>query len=117
MSAPDRPAFYTDEHVPSAVAKELRRRDVDVLRCQEAEMMGADDLAHLTLAVEQGRVLITRDQDFLRLHAEWMAEGRAHAGIIFITAKSHEDIGAIVKKALFVSARAPEEVENLIFYV
>lgn len=80
MTAPPKPKFYTDAHVPSAVAKQLRRRDVafgeDIVRCQEVGMADAKDPDHLAFAVEHGRILVTRDKGFAALHKRWLAEGR-----------------------------------------
>lgn len=71
--------FYTDEHVPQAVVKGLRRRGVDVLTVQEARMLSASDEDHLALASSQGRVVFTQDDDFLRLHSK----GVKHCGIVY----------------------------------
>ncbi len=60
MSA--RVKFYLDEHVNPAVATGLRRRDVDVLTTQEADMLGASDEEHLALATSQNRVVFTQDE-------------------------------------------------------
>jgi predicted nuclease of predicted toxin-antitoxin system len=88
--------LYTDENVPLAVVEELRRRGVDVLRCQEAGMMGKGDAEHLRLAASQKRVILTFDQDFLRLNKEFNTTGESHAGIIFVTSV-HLSVGSIVK--------------------
>lgn len=58
-----------DEHVPKAVAEGLRRRGVDVVTVQEIGLQAADDQRHLERAAEEGRVVVTQDADFLRLHA------------------------------------------------
>ncbi|MBI4639239.1 MAG: DUF5615 family PIN-like protein [Candidatus Tectomicrobia bacterium] len=71
--------FYTDEHVPKAVVRGLRQRGVDVLTVPEAGMLGASDTEHLARAAEEGRVLFTQDEDFLRL----AAAGLSHAGIVY----------------------------------
>ena len=71
--------FYTDEPVPKAVIRGLRLRGVDVLTTSEAGMMGASDEEHLERATDENRVLITHDDDFLRLHAS----GIDHAGIVY----------------------------------
>lgn len=42
--------FYTDEHVGKAIAKGLRLRGIDVLTCQEADMISATDEEHLEFA-------------------------------------------------------------------
>ena len=65
----ERIKFYMDEHVPRAVTEGLRRRGVDVLTTQEADMVEADDEQHVALALRDGRVIVTQDADFLRLHA------------------------------------------------
>ncbi len=58
-----------DEHIPKAVTEGLRRRGVDVLSAQEAGMSGANDYDQLSLAKKEGRVIFTKDADFLRLHS------------------------------------------------
>jgi predicted nuclease of predicted toxin-antitoxin system len=73
--------FYTDEHVSKAVVMGLRRRGVDVLTVPEAGTLGASDEAHLRRAREEGRVIFTQDDDFLRL----AAAGADHAGIVYTT--------------------------------
>lgn len=75
----ERIKFYTDEHVPKAVARGLRERGVDVLTVAEVGMLGASDEEHLALARREERVLFTRDADFLRLHAA----GVRHARIVY----------------------------------
>ncbi len=89
--------FYTDENWPMSVVNQLRQRGIDVVRCQEVGLVGTlDDEVHLSFAAEQGRVVLTRDQDFLRLRANWMAEEQQHAGILFVNPGRHNDIGLIV---------------------
>ena len=70
--------YYTDEHVSKAVVRALRRRGVDVLTTPEAGMLNARDEDHMTRARDEGRVIFTQDDDFLRL-----AAGRVHAGIVY----------------------------------
>ncbi len=54
-------------------------------------MLGASDEEQLALAVSQGRVIITQDDDFLRLHAR----GINHKGIV--SASQQTSIGDIVR--------------------
>jgi predicted nuclease of predicted toxin-antitoxin system len=60
--------FLLDEHVAHAVALALRRRSVDVLTASTANLLGAPDDVYLAHAYATGRVLVTHDGDFLRLH-------------------------------------------------
>lgn len=65
----DRLKFYMDEHVPKAVTEGLRRRGVDVITVQELGLQAVEDARHLERAAQDGRVVVTQDADFLRLHA------------------------------------------------
>ncbi len=75
----DRIKFYLDEHIPKAVAEGLRRRGIDVTTVQDLGLQGAEDIRHLERATQDGRVIVTQDADFLRLHAA----GRPHHGIVY----------------------------------
>ena len=71
--------FYTDEHVARTVVIGLRLRGIDVKTVRQAGLLGADDEAHLDAARSEGRVMVTQDADFLRMHAR----SSAHSGIAF----------------------------------
>ena len=102
-----RVSFYLDEHVHKAVAAGLRRRDVDVLRAQEAGLLSADDREHIEAAAREGRVIFTQDTDFLRLHGA----GVAHCGIVY--APQHTPIGRILRGLMLIyDALAPEGMSN-----
>lgn len=75
----DRLTFYMDEHVSKAVTEGLRRRGVDVVTVQELGLQGATDIQHLKRASQEGRLIVTQDADFLRLHAA----GESHGGIVY----------------------------------
>ena len=68
--------IYTDEHISKAVIKGLRNRGIDVLTCKEAGHLAASDNVHLDFAFHEGRVILTKDIDFLKLHTK----GLKHAG-------------------------------------
>ena len=87
--------FYTDEHVSKAVVMGLRQRGVDVLTVPEAGTLGASDEAHLRRAQEEGRVIFTQDDDFLRL-----AVGADHTGIVYTTQES--TIGEIISGLMLI---------------
>lgn len=71
--------FYADEHIARLIVGSLRLRGIDVGTVTEAGLLGASDLEHLAFARREGRMIITRDADFLRL----AASGHPHAGIVF----------------------------------
>ena len=77
---PERPRFYADEHIARPVIVGLRNMGIDILRAQDVGLRGASDADHLSFAPSQGRVVVTRDADFLRLNRA----GVAHSGILFL---------------------------------
>lgn len=91
----ERLKFHLDENLPNALANALRRRGVDVTTTPEQELRTASDETQLAFACSQGRVLVTSDSDFLRLHAH----GRDHAGIVFVNQR-HVPLGRLTKKLL-----------------
>ncbi len=90
-------SFLTDEHVPSAVAKGLRARGIEASTAAETGQLGAADASLLAYARAEGKVLITGDADYLRLHAS----GIPHAGIVF--APSDVSIGLIIGGAMLIA--------------
>jgi predicted nuclease of predicted toxin-antitoxin system len=54
-----------DVHVPAAITRALRRSGIDVLTAQEDGTAELDDPALLDRAGELGRIVFTRDRDFL----------------------------------------------------
>ena len=96
-----------DEHVPRAVTEGMRRRGVDVLTAQEADLLRADDEQHLAFALSEGRVIITQDADFLRLHTA----GCPHAGIVY--APQQTPIGTVVRGLMLIyDVLSPEDMAS-----
>ena len=75
--------YHLDESVAHAVANGLEHRSIDVTTSKSAELIGASDLEQLEYARKQRRVLVTHDDDFLRIHAT----GTEHAGIVYVHQK------------------------------
>lgn len=102
--------FHLDEHIPSAVARGLREHGVDVATTGDARLLGAADLSHVEFARLNGRVLITHDDDFLRLHAA----GEAHSGIAFCRHEKHA-IGTLIQMILLLNTcyEAPDMVGRI----
>jgi hypothetical protein len=75
--------YYFDENAPFQIAEGLRHRGVDVLTAQEDGYDQTDDPIVLDRATDLGRVLFTRDDDFLREANARLADGRAFATVIY----------------------------------
>lgn len=110
-------AFYFDHHVPSAVARGLRSRGIDVLTTQEDGTAESDDEAILKRATELDRVVYTQDDDFLVIASHWQETGREFAGIVYA-----EQIGITIGRAvldleIIAGATDPDEMRNHIEYL
>lgn len=100
--------FHLDENVEDAVARALRSRGIDVTTAAEAGLVSASDDEHLAFALADRRVVVTHDEDFLRLHA---AE-TPHAGIAFCHAGTRS-IGEIVRALVMIhDCVAENEMES-----
>ena len=71
--------YHLDESVANAIANGLQHRGIDVTTSKAAGLIGASDPEQLDYARREGRVLVTHDDDFLRIHAT----GAEHAGIAY----------------------------------
>ncbi len=106
-----------DAHVPAAITRGLRRRGVDVLTAQEDGSARLEDAPLLDRAAVLGRIVFTRDRDFL---AE--AVRRQRAGLPFATVvyarQLRVSIGQCVEDMeLVAKAAAPEEQSGQIVYL
>ena len=91
-----------DEMIGPRVADELRARHLQVLAVvQDTELRALPDEALLEHAHEGAWVLVTRNvSDFARLHQQWQAAGRRHAGLVLVTERAFPQnrnlVGALV---------------------
>jgi len=109
----DKVRFHLDEHVTPAIAFALRIRGMDVTTASEANLLGATDEAHLAFAYGSGRVMVTHDDDYLRLHAR----GNAHAGVAYCR-QGARSIGEMLETLVLIyEVMSPEEMENKVVYL
>ena len=106
-----------DVHVPAAISRGLRRRGVDVLTAQDDGAVRLKDPELLDRAAVLGRIVFTRDQDFL---AE--AVRRQRAGIPFATVvfarQLRVSIGQCVQDLELISkASTPDACRGQIVYL
>ena len=89
--------FYADENVPGAVIQGIRRRGISVLSTPEAGMLGASDAEHFALATSRRLVILTQDDDFLKI----AVRAESHRGIVY--AAQGTSIGTIVSGAVLIA--------------
>jgi predicted nuclease of predicted toxin-antitoxin system len=108
----DRIRFHLDEHVDPAIATALRRAGIDVTTTNEAGLRAKDDEAHLQFARAEGRVIVTRDQDFLRLAGGTLD----HFGIVFYT--GNQSIREIIEGLILIyEVMLPDEIVGRVEYL
>ena len=104
--------LYLDEDAISrALIRGLRARGIDVLTAQEAQQMGVPDTVQLLHATSQGRTIFTfNTRDFTQLHAEFLSQGRTHAGIIV---SDQLQVGLLLRRLLsLLDAKSAGDMEN-----
>lgn len=109
----DRIKFHLDENVFSAIADGLRRRGIDVTTTVEVGLMAATDEEQLAFAHQSGRLLVTFDDDLLRLHATALP----HAGIAYCK-QGARSLGHILRKLVIIhESMTPQETAGQVLYL
>ena len=93
--------LYIDEDsMDRALLRALRARRVDVITALEEGMIEREDTEHLEYATTQGRVRYTCNvADFYRLHTDFFAQGKSHAGMI-LAPQQRYSVGKVMRKLL-----------------
>lgn len=107
---------YIDENIHAAIVAGLRRAAMDVVTARERGQTQTDDEILLATATSEGRLMLTNDQDFLRIHAAWMQAGQSHAGIVYW----HQGMGigeSILRILAYASQTAEADAANMVKYL
>ena len=83
--------YHLDESVAVAVAEGLRSRGIDVTTSSQVGLIGATDESQLSFANIESRIIVSHDDDFLRLHHR----GLRHSGIAYCR-QGHRSVGQII---------------------
>ena len=111
--------LYIDEDSADRnLVQALRARGVDVITAQEAGMIERTDDEHLQFATSRNRVLYSFNRgDFLRLHSQYMAEGKEHAGML-LARQQHYSVGEQMRRVLKVMAlRSAADMRNRVEFL
>ncbi|MFW0860320.1 MAG: DUF5615 family PIN-like protein [Dehalococcoidia bacterium] len=107
------PHLLCDEHVPYPIVEGLRRRGIDIVTVQEIGLASTRDEIIMARAREEGRIIYTRDADFLR-HSRG---GHKHSGIFYHHPLTYSIGEAIQKVALACEVLSAEEMENQVMFL
>jgi hypothetical protein len=109
----ERIRFRLDEHMAHAIARAVARRGVDITTASDTQTVGLPDDQLLTRCHVDGRVLVTQDRDYLRLHHR----GAPHAGVVFCE-QGTRSIGATVEFLLLLAeVYSPAEMAGRVEFV
>ena len=105
--------FHFDESVHAAIAHGLRLRGVDLTTADEVGLLRASDATHLAFAREHGRVVVTNDDDFLRL----APISQPHAGIVYWHQTKYS-IGEAIRHLLALRQQySLEDMQNRVVFL
>lgn len=115
--------FFADTHIAKQVATQLSSLGVDFVRCQDVGLDDADDEILLAYAVTNARIMLTKDDDFLALHSQYVADGREHFGIFYCPYRDIPAIGLIVTicseyhELISNNAGTIDDLKNKVIYI
>lgn len=106
--------LYCDEDtMRHAMVMALRKRGVDVLTAFEAGTTAETDERQLAFAAAQGRAIYSFNvSHFCRLHSQWLAQQRPHAGIVLARQRQFPVGEQIRRLARLMGALSAEELQN-----
>ena len=105
--------FHLDEHISMLVAKALRQHGFDVTMPSDVDLLSSDDPGHLAFATSENRVMVTHDDDYLRLHDE----GAVHSGIVFCHLNKYTASQLQFMLRLFGASYTEDEMRNQVVYL
>jgi uncharacterized protein with PIN domain len=106
-----------DEHVHGAITRALRGRGVDMLTVQQDGRNSADDIEVLDRATELGRVVFTRDADFLKESVRRQRSGEFFGGVVYAHQRGVTVRQCIADLELLCLASDSAEYVNRIVYL
>lgn len=104
-----------DEQLSPQIAALLQQRGHDVVAVVErADLTGRGDRTILDTATSELRAVVTNNiKDFRPLAAEWLAQGRTHAGLILLPSSRTRTRSAVVALADAIDGVLREHPDGL----
>jgi predicted nuclease of predicted toxin-antitoxin system len=110
--------YFDEDSMRRSLVRALRARGVDVITALDAGMVEREDAEHLDYATEQGRVLCSFNVgDFYRLHSEYVAQGKPHAGIILMR-QQYYSVGEQMRRLLkLMASKSADEMKDWVEFL
>ena len=108
-----------DENLTNGIIRGLVRRDAqaDVVRVQDAGLLGADDSRVLAWAASEGRILVTHDARTVPYYAEQRIDAGLPMPGVFVVPRS-SSVGQAIEDILLLCECSPAtEWDGLVFYL
>lgn len=105
--------FHLDESADGILGRALRRRGFDITFPVEVGLLEATDEEHLAFGLREGRVVITQDDDFLKLHHL----GTKHSGIAYYKPGRHTVAELVSFICLLHDCLEPAEMQGQVQYL
>ena len=99
MSSEDLPTLYLNENIAVQIADRLKEFNINSIHTICVGNVGVSDEVQLEYAATNNYILVTHNRkDFRKLHSEWQAKGKRHAGIIVLGCNKIDIIANRLKK-------------------
>jgi hypothetical protein len=111
--------LYIDEDAADRIIVDgLAAAGIDVLTTEQGSGNQATDESQLRFAIESGRAIYSLNvRDFSRLHAETLARGGEHFGIILIPRQRYTSKEKLRRLISVLEATTAEGLRNQILYL
>jgi hypothetical protein len=108
-----------DENLTNGIVRGLMRHgaQADIVRVQDAGLLGADDPRVLAWAAAEGRILITHDSRTVPKYANQRVDAQLSMPGVFIVPRSLSVGKAIEDLMLLCECSSPAEWEALVLYL
>jgi hypothetical protein len=111
--------YLADEDFNGRIVRGLLLREptIDLIRVQDIELSGADDVQILKWTADKGRVVLTHDIRTMPVHAVSLVSKRQPmAGVVIVDDRAR--IGSCIDDLLLIAeCREPGEWQDQVFFV
>lgn len=109
--------IYTNENVPIAIVKGLRRRGIEASSARDVGNLGMSDEEHLKWAMQNKYIIFTYDDDLVRICHKWRGRGIAYGGVIYVSHRKLSIGECIRRLEIIASVLSSEDMKDHIEFL